>query len=538
MNKNIRLAVIGRTSSGKTYLLRDMIESFAKMGFNNRDSLGKLYSSPAHFCAKCDGEGGSVEKTAVVQCRTYDEYRGDFFRPGGTANSFKMGFLDIPGDIFTTAKIESFHSLLNELYKLRGVFEVTVFSNGGVESKLLKFVGQSSATADNDDTYEKIVRAYEQQGYKESRLRNLIKRKITGKHLVTHFFDYDTDSVVAAVTKAIDLFSPQFKSDSKNFVKAGEAKNMFYFFYAIYATDVILCDKFALPKIAITDESEKDKAEAKEVVVKEETTKETDTESKDGSRAEKQNNAANDYPISSLVQLYAIKQFSRKKRNYYLAFRGADAFLSDALKDLRSKGMNIDQVYALIVYLLEYHLTGVNIIKDDLSELLSRDVANYLTSTVIKETVDDKSEKKETKGIDLKKFADKYFKSYEYYHILDYYGQDPVARYTTPNNTLRYRIDLAVRDFIRLQGLPEKERERQFLPRHVFITSSAIHYTYKVYGNDPLDMTKMQGPVALARNRACFGTYQLCESLLKQYNIQIDPQISNGSIGLIDRYIN
>lgn len=537
MKKNIRLAVIGRTSSGKTYLLRDMIESFAKMGFNNRDSLGKLYSSPAHFCAKCDGKGGSVEKTAVVQCRTYDEYRGDFFRPGGTANSFKMGFLDIPGDIFTTAKIASFHSLLNELYKLRGVFEVTVFSNGGVESKLLKFVGQSSATADNDDTYEKIVRAYEQQGYKESRLRNLIKRKITGKHLVTHFFDYDTDSVVAAVTKAIDLFSPQFKSDSKNFEKTGEAKNMFYFFYAIYATDVILCDKFTLPEIAITDKSKENNAEAKEVEVKEETTKEADTGSKDGSRAENQKSAANDYPISSLVQLYAIKQFSRKKRNYYLAFRGADAFLSNVLDDLYSKGMNIDQVYALIVYLLEYHLTGDNIIKDDLSELLSRDVANYLTSSDIKEAADDKPEKKEIRGNDLKKYADKYFKSD--YHILDYYGQDPAARYINQNDILRYRIDLAVRDFLRLQGLPEKVRERQFLPRHVFITTSAIdNEAYEVYGNDPLDITKMQGPVALASNRACFGTYQLCESLLKQYNIQIDPQISNGSIGLIDRYIN
>lgn len=487
-NKTIRLAIIGSTSSGKTYLLSDVLESLSRLGYKCNSELGTLHASPHDFRQKLQSEG-EVRQTPLVNMRKIKQYQGTF--TGKIHNrSFELGFLDIPGELFLPEKMVRFRNLINALSHLDDCFEYNVYTRADVTSKVLKFIDPKAESTESEG-YKKIIEAYKDTGYKEkSPALGLLKKigwnKVTGKELVKNFFDYDPDSVVEAVAQAIPMIEKFAEITKSEFLNDDVGSEMLYFFYALYATDVVLCDKIVMPS-NVADTS----------IV-------TNSPS----------------PVIQLQQLYNIKDFNPGKKRFYMAFRGVDALLNDCLCDLKERDMTINQVYALILYLLEYKLTGANIHAEDRVSHLGDEIEMYLSSR------------------DIQDFADKYLK--EDYRIQPYYNQscgDTLSFGCDLYRSLLQRINMAIHDFSDIRG-EQTPSDKIFMASNVFMTSSAVAneaFDYKVEGNDPINVRKMSGVAQNANTRACFGTLQLVMSLLLRNDVKFETA---ETIDLIEKYIH
>lgn len=481
-NGMIRLAVIGSTSSGKTYLLRDIIESFSRLGYECKGELGTLYASPFEFCQKLESDR-QVVQTPVVKCRATHEYRGEFSDKFN--RSFRLGFLDIPGELFTPERMEKFYRIISGLSRLGKYFEYDTYARDGESSKVLRFIGPSG-TEPYSDGYQTIVQAYTEGGYVVKKPLLPLPRRISGKELVLNFFDYDTDSVIEAIADAIPFLGKDSGVTRNEFVLTSLSKDLFYIIYALYATDVVLCDKLVMP------------SEVSDSTV----------------------SSGSDSPLIQLQRLYSTKDFKPGKKKYYMAFRGADALIKNRLGDLIENNMKIDHVYALIIYLLEYKLNGNNRYEADRNLHLGDIVHKYLEMQ------------------DVPYYVDKYLK--DDYSIQPYYHQDYSSDYRTGSDldkVLKNRISIAVREFERIRSDSASENEI-FMAPNVFMTSSAIadeNHGFEVSGNDLDNVRVMGGRCCSVSNRACFGTIQLAKSLMLRNGVRFEE---DEQIDLIGRYIN
>ena len=480
--KMIRLAVIGSTSSGKTYLLNDMIESFSRLGYRCEEELD-LYANPYSFRERVLGPDG-VHQTPVAQCRKYSEYRGNFVNRAMRRN-FNLGFLDIPGEIFTSERIDRFISIIGELYHLGSCFTYDVYRRGRETSKVLRFVGPNESELPSEEYQRIITEMYEKRGYEKLNYPPRFCRNVTGRKLVKRFFDFDTDSVVEAITQAVPFFRPDANIDQQVFRQLKVGMDLFYFFYTLCATDVVLCDKLVLPASFVG------------------------TASKISS------------PVEQMQRLYRIAQFHPCEKKYYMAFRGCDALINDCLGDLAKRGFDINKIYALIVFLLEYKLQGRNLCPlPEMEQYLGSDVCRYLREHSIPSSVSH--------------FLSNTYAVQPYYnqHFANHaYGVDLIK-------ALFVRIQAAVRDFMELRSdLPEEKDI--FMAQNVFLTSSAIAnemFAFQVTGNDASNVQQMGGPCEHHPNRALFGTLQLVMSLFTRNKICFESNADE--IALIQDYIS
>ena len=480
----MRLAVIGSTSSGKTYLLNDMIEGFSRLGYHCNQDLNSLYANPFNFRMKVLAQDG-IDRSPVMQCRRFSEYRGKYVN-NDIRREFEIGFLDIPGEIFVAERIDRFVTIIGELYHLGACFTYDVYKREGVTSKVLRFVGIDGSLSPSEEYLKIINEIYKQRGYVQKNILPESLRKVTGKRLVRNFFDYDTDSVVEAITQAVKIFSPSANISQNQFVQLNVGMDLFYFFYTICATDVVLCDKLVLP------------------------------ENVNGGVTQGSS------PVEQLQRLYRIPQFEPCKKKYYMAFRGCDALIKNHLGDLAERGFDIHQIYALIVFLLEYKLRRKNICPlPEMEQYLGAEVCRYLRERGIPNSVE------------------KYLK--DAYAVQPYYNQHFANHYHGVDLTkaLDVRIQASVDDFARLRADLPGEMEI-FMAQHVFLTSSAIAnemFAFEVTGNSPSNVKQMDGVCEFHSNRSLFGTIQLAMSLLRRNNI-VYNESSADDIALIQDYIS
>ena len=385
-------------------------------------------------------------------------------------------------------------------------FRYDVYKRDGDMVKVLRFVGPKNDQQESE-AHKKIIDAYVKTGYDldDGFVERVRCHKVSGKMIVNGFFNYDTDSVIDAIAQAIPFFRHRENVISQaTFLNTEVGMLLFYFFYCLYATDVILCDKFVLPYGIVGLKAEAIRKES---------------------------------PITEMKSLYAIKEFNPGSKNYYLAFRGADALIKDALGELKRRGMICNDIYALILYVLEYKLNRTNVIpfpatddeekKEALIQHLGRKVADYLLTY--------KSTCPGQKTMDA--MVEKYLK--DLYDVLPYYGMSDSDAFLGGEDlaqALKHRIAQSINDFQRITGLVPAKAEELFMAPNVFLTSSAVAddaHDFKVTGNDPESIRRMQEPTNRPSNRSCFGTLQLAMSLLQRNKVSFDYE----PIALIDNYI-
>ena len=133
----IRLAVVGNASSGKSFLLKDIIDALRSMGcsFFASDSLEKRdgfqYKPFSNYAPNQKGGGGG---TPLYACRHEDHYGQ---RVIGPDFEFDLSFLNIPGEIFQDAMLNSYNELKRMLMTRKKLFTVYPYTNPAGDERLI-----------------------------------------------------------------------------------------------------------------------------------------------------------------------------------------------------------------------------------------------------------------------------------------------------------------------------------------------------------------------------------------------------------------
>lgn len=277
-DKEIRLAVVGATATGKTYLLTDLVGALEKLGLSRDDNFkqSKLQADISDLVEN-KGKDGSIEKTPVVASRTSNVYMSHFIDRNN--NRIKVEMADIPGEAVTSENIHLFKAVLRALAACKNnFFYYTLWknSNSNEEVKVLEVdeskrgrgmarrIGVDSPIRGSvrlgDDQCKKTAAMFMPTNtlasyYTKMGFENAGRKKTNGEMVFKEFMHFDTDSVVNAIVDAWDLLGvDQLLSKSMLSNHSGKAAfqnlckpHFFYLYYTFNATDVVVCDICCTP---------------------------------------------------------------------------------------------------------------------------------------------------------------------------------------------------------------------------------------------------------------------------------------------------
>ena len=250
-NNSISIAVIGAPSSGKSYLLYDMIHAFHVMGYRPQElPLSYPYSSFGTFFYDIFHAGGA-RGTEVYACRPDNHYGAHLSIPRG--RKLKVDFLNIPGECFSRNDvIKHFFELKRRLEEIgTGVFRlVTYRSPSGHEIKLV--IPDQEFSLDEYEPSEIDGETIRSQYMTWMNLKAFLVRRdyiakdrgkeITGKHLLKHMSEIMTDSVINTFKDNWSEIGTGLEADLFYYIE-----NVFKHFYSLTycqnATDLVICNK-------------------------------------------------------------------------------------------------------------------------------------------------------------------------------------------------------------------------------------------------------------------------------------------------------
>lgn len=470
----IRLAVVGVPSSGKSYLLSDIVNALNEMGFVQdpyplsypHSSLGAFYYDISN------NTNGCVLQTPIVACRTENHY-GVHLRHPKSSQRIILDFLNIPGEAFYDAKLQLGRYM--ELAKVignikKGTVDLTQWIN---QSGQMYLVVEPSVSLRrkfrSDDEYNKLVASsikVDTNDYRSwdaiySRLNTggyrLVKRKsVSGKYLMKHFFELQTDSFFATMRDVWGYVAPHL-NERENL--SGSTFNEFYYLrYCECATDLIVCDKLFVPGESVCRNTESSNF------------------------------------FSMMLFLTDFLKSNKARHNVYLAFRGSDMMMSAHAEEYKRRFCNKTLVkrrkesYEVfveqMVHLLENEPFDTNIIDEEPSKCCV------------------------TTGGDIVS------------HIRSRLGGDS-------GHAFRNLLRNTIREKKKLNQIQDT------LPPNVYFTATPIDSDFRFYQNDEYNVSRFvcrdnadeDGKewhafnLEIARNNVqhlCFGTYQMLTDILRQ----------------------
>ncbi len=533
----IRLAVVGATSSGKTYLLTDMIGSLYKLGYVQKDRLED--SSPHHSVLELiddvTSRRGGVRTTKVYACRGHNHYASDFTGP----DNLHLEFLDVPGEVMTPDSIRMFHAVMKSLMSCpEKMFTETVWKNRNSKKtiRLVEYYEENKADATRRQTpsgpvlhdprqtlhqvtMENIPEAADEDSlevwannymstrqrkdyYRQKGYRPTDSSRVSGKSLFQHFFEYDTDTVVNAIADAWRLLDIDGRltggasgmSGSGRDAFLREFKNHFYFhYYTFYATDVVVCDKCCVP-----------------------------------TSAGLQSSGTDHFPqmMHALVSLTSYVEMKQRK-NWYLAFKGIDALMvEDDFRQLyQATHGDINLVYAHFVTLFRQACA---------SGLISDPHALLPTCPNPFASKEEMADALVYAGSAPQEVIDDCYDQYENacHYILNGHLLRLPGKYTM---THLYPIDehvrLRVADFCQadpqLLNVHGAVGDLLRLPPHVFFTATPIDDDFHICPHRQDDNQTFEGSASRYNRRACFGALQLTANMLYEHDLGIVPEYDN-----------
>lgn len=506
----IRLAVIGPTSSGKTYLLTDIVQAINNLGYQPVDTFTGNGMFTSVLVNNVVSNIGGIAGTPVYEGSPNAHYCSQYSKNG---NNFTLEFMDIPGEIFTPDSVQMFLNIVRAIHtnhKL-SVKEIT-FALDGDKDGLKKTVLTSlhtkkkeSATASGgllevaddesvsvgsgNDLIDKLV----SQNYKE-----IHSTEISILDAFKRFYNYCSSSFVDTILDEWDNLNPTLALSSTNGAKQkGEFQNVFkkhfYFYYFLLnATDVVICDKAVLP-----------------AEVKQNTTVA---------------HATNFGLLTNALQSFAnVKEISRK--NWYLAFRGVDSILKPRMfkSILNQASCNMmkdpDLLYSyFLTMLMNKHRVDAKSLDDD---VFANDNNDSQGANIILNNKEDfamyvSGDGNWTKWIEdnLYKYAiptdenlDLVFKKENEYHVMD---DMLITRY----------FSTRISDFEQIAGLRLEEdamRNTLNMPPHVYFTATPITKDFDILPHDEANIRVFVND--RITDRMCFGSRQLCIDILNKHNI-------------------
>ncbi len=529
----VRLAVVGATGSGKTYLLTDMVGSIEKLGYQRDDSFEDVVlHRDVYHLTENHGDDGSVDKTVVYACRPEMVYSSQFLDPH--EHRVKVEFADIPGEAMTADSINMFRSIMRAMMACKSNIFITTFWKNPNTHKMMKLlevrddalangsgritglsggvrlspIGKSEVSAmASSRTYQPTPRRkeyYKQQGFEAVK-----EQPTSGATVFKEFLSYDTDSVINAISKAWELLKvDSLLNDHLRGAGSGKAvfervyKNHFFFhYYTFYATDVVVCDKCCVPNIGL------DVPHYSHFSVM----------------------------VQALHDLTSYKDAPRK--NWYLAFKGIDAIMQEtSFRELfSSSGGDVNLVYSHILTLLRQACTN-NILdtSEDLgmslqyrSPFSSPDrVMEWLTSDDHADLADVLASHYDNLAADWMSF----FK--------------PSSDYVmTSEQTLARHLQEHLKAFCSLDermsaAMKTKSDEQTLLnmPQHVYMVATPIDEDGHICPHNAEVPTTFDGKARHYNQRMHFGTLQLATSILLEHKLEVADEYNN--YGLVLNYVH
>ncbi len=504
-NERISIAVVGMPSSGKSYLLSDIITSFKGLGFTTLEHRSGLYNSFSRYKSKTTNKG-RINQTEIYACRPDENIYGATCE--GWGKKIDVDFVDIPGEVFNGAishgntSLSVFTTFRDALKRSKKkAFTVSVWENiAGKQRLIVEPILKGKRKEEWDKKKEEIKEMNEddKKQYREARVKKFQNldmffsdlkgsgyeeskdlwgrkkiKKISGRDIIKNFFQYQPDSLMYSLAEVVEDFCPGLNMSSSDFKNYQE---QFYFlYYCSQATDIILCDKLFVP----TDNG--------------------------GCQLNEQKAQYTQY--QNITE--QLNDFIRtEKTKVYLAFRGVDFMVKkvkDNYKKLLAKELNNasedkkrNVVYSIFTYFLWNAIDEKNNAADD-------------------------DEWKRLVGLDEKAPIDR---AKEKYIDLDCVPGTPIHQNVIKPHIRNFRplLKSSYGDIVE----PESDAPMAEYP-HIYFTCTPIDINFEVYVNDKeSDNLRFRHPDQEIKgaikyfdtcgSHFCFGTYQLCMDILNQHD--------------------
>lgn len=560
--KEIRLAVIGQTSSGKTYLLVDLCQAIAQMGYTERNDAKSPFRYVGQFINKVvDPEEGTIGTPQYI-CRQENHYKTNYQSVSG--GSFSLEFIDIPGDYLTCNSIEVFIGIIKALTLCEDkIFNVYTWNspNDKKTQKIVKFESADSvkdsgvkASVEEDQQLPEIglpdiVGKQNSKTTKDGKKYNSEKEilptsvveenlkekgytcekkivKYSGQKLLEDFYQLVSDTVINAIVDAwdvldiqIDLKEKTSKTDAKQGINDTDSpktrfvnvyKSQFYFLYfCLSATDIVLCDKMAVPSAKNLTKSAEDEFSQMSIALK---------------------------TFKSLLPSLEIEA----QKNWYMVFKGADSIIvqNDFQKfHKRTKDLDEDATYSLFLMLLAEYLknndestkqraeTDVKGFFDDDDDEEDNAKPPYLSDeNVFVRMLTGKNDDEK-----FLTFSKKYVEKLSGPQATSYFFKPSTGFYVPKVQNLFKYITERKYLFCGLVGECTDTEVFPFLgiPPHMFFAATPIDRNFNIYGHDSEKNTKFSGCVNQPEQRLCFGTLELLKDLLLQNDLALPTDSQN-----------
>lgn len=257
-DKHIRIAVIGSPSSGKSFLLFDLIHAFHHLGFKVQElPLSYPHSSfGTFFYDAINAETGGMRGTERYACRPEDHYGAILTR--GRVFSFRqyhVDFLNIPGEAFKEHDtIQKYFTLKQQLERIKkDVFWLSVWESPSRHVKKLilpkdfKIRTPNSRLLNNDVSRSRymgwagVIGELINGEYKECGKRC----SVSGKYLLQHISELSTDSILLTIKDSWARLTATYEGtiDYDDYDASGVFRYFYFFTYCQLATDLVICDR-------------------------------------------------------------------------------------------------------------------------------------------------------------------------------------------------------------------------------------------------------------------------------------------------------
>lgn len=259
--RKLHFAVIGFPSSGKSYLLADLVTAFEEMGYKQEVlPLSYPHSSLGSFFHDLNDDSGRTTKTDVYACRPENHYGAHLYKEE-TNEHIELDFLNIPGEAFKDPKLklDAFFQLVRSLEKVpKGIFDLTFWRNPSGQERILlepnkehwnEYMTESRETLTiwrgfiDDDKRENSYLNFKEifHDLYTGRFELKSRKAVTGKELLKRFFDILPDSICETFWYTWKALSTD--NDRAEFFVNRGLQYFYFFHYCKSASDIILCDK-------------------------------------------------------------------------------------------------------------------------------------------------------------------------------------------------------------------------------------------------------------------------------------------------------
>lgn len=337
-HKSIRIAAVGIEASGKTFLLSDIEATLHKLGYDIQNDSDMRALPISRFNTDAIDANGKVGRTAALGIRP--RYVSDVVKMGKNDVEFRIEILDVPGETFAPKQMDLFYrivtSLTNKRMRKNKIFTEYTYVLGDKKRRVIAYQlndkaeeGEKPATTSpsqkpahfgGDDTSDKIEKE-QLQSFAEANAELLSrgfklkeKRLVSCQDVYDNFFEYYGQSFYRAIYDAWYVLepvdAPKMGEERDNFRQ--NMRDPFYnLYYCTHATDIVICDKAAIPLCQAEDEA------PKPIITKE-------TSPKAGFDASESRKVTTLY--ENLYTFKTNRQLSNDQ-NWYIAFKGIDCVI-------------------------------------------------------------------------------------------------------------------------------------------------------------------------------------------------------------------